>query len=140
MTKSPATFPDRDVWLSHRISYGETDTMGVLYYAEYLHLFERSRSEFIRNCGMSYSQVEKRGVMLPVREAQCRYRSPARFDDLVHIRAGISDWGRASITFMYEIYDEEKSRILATGMTQHACTSLEGTPVKTPEWLKELLK
>ena len=46
-------FPTPDVWLAHRVSYGETDTMGYLYYAEYLHLFERSRSEYIREMGMS---------------------------------------------------------------------------------------
>ena len=75
-------FPTPDVWLAHRVSYGETDTMGYLYYAEYLHLFERSRSEYIREMGMSYAEVERLGIMLPVREAQCRYRRPARYDDL----------------------------------------------------------
>ena len=52
-------FPTPDIWMPHRVSYGETDTMGVLYYAEYLHLFERARSEYIRRCGMSYAEVEK---------------------------------------------------------------------------------
>ena len=134
-----SSFPTPDVWLAHRVSYGETDTMGVLYYAEYLHLFERSRSEFIRTFGMSYAEVEKRGILMPVREAQCRYRSPARFDELLWIRTGVSDWGRASMTFTYEIHNETKEILLATGMTQHAFVSREGRPVKTPEWLKSLL-
>lgn len=51
--------------MPHRVSYGETDTMGVLYYAEYLHLFERARSAYIRSCGMSYADVEKKGIILP---------------------------------------------------------------------------
>ncbi len=132
------TFPTPETWLAHRISYGETDTMGVLYYAEYLHLFERGRSEFIRARGMSYATVEERGVMLPVREAQCRYRSPARFDDLVQLRVRITEWGRASLTFAYELYSENRDRLLATGMTQHACVNASGRPVAVPEWLRGL--
>ena len=132
-------FPTPDVWLAHRVSYGETDTMGLVYYAEYLHFFERSRSEYIRTLGMSYAEVEKRGLLLPVREAQCRYRSPARFDDLIWIHAGISEWGRASLTFTYEIFDEARTRLLVTGMTQHACINPQGRPIPVPGWLRELL-
>lgn len=132
------TFPTPETWLTHRVSYGETDAMSVMYYAEYLHLFERSRSEYIREHGMSYNEVEKRGIYLPVREAKCRYKRPARFDNLLHIRVGISKWGRASITFEYEIYNESKDTVLATGSTEHACTNEKGRPVKVPEWLKDL--
>ena len=53
-------FPTPAIWFSHRVSYGETDTMGVLYYAEYLHIFERARSEYIRALGMSYADVERK--------------------------------------------------------------------------------
>lgn len=112
--------------------------MGVLYYAEYLHLFERARSAYIRHCGMSYAEVEKKGIILPVREAQCRYRAPAHYDDLVQVRAGISQWSRASLRFVYEIRNEDKTRLLATGMTQHALVNPEGKPVPVPDWFKEL--
>lgn len=67
-------FPTPDVWLATASPMEKPDTMGYLYYAEYLHLFERSRSEYIREMGMSYAEVERLGIMLPVREAQCRYR------------------------------------------------------------------
>lgn len=113
--------------------------MGVMYYAEYLHLFERSRSEFIRDCGISYATVEKKGILLPVREAQCRYRSPARYDDLVLIRAGISEWGRASLRFVYEIWNADKTQLLAEGMTQHAIVNPQGRPIPIPAWFKELI-
>lgn len=127
------------IWHPHRVSYGETDTMGVLYYAEYMHIFERARSTLIRESGLSYTEVEKRGVYLPVREAYCRYRSPARYDDLVFVRAWISEWRRASLTFSYELYAEDKERLLATGMTQHAVVDGQGKPVAVPPWLKDLL-
>ncbi len=133
-------FPTPDVWLAHRVSYGETDTMGYLYYAEYLHLFERSRSEFIRNMGMSYADVERLGIMLPVREAQCRYRRPARYDDLIYIRAGISEVRRASLVFVYNVMDAERKALLAEGMTEHPCTNHEGRPVRPPQWFMDLVR
>ncbi len=112
--------------------------MGIMYYAEYFHLFERARSEYIRDCGMSYADVEKKGILLPVREAQCRYRSPARYDDLVLIRAGISEWRRASLRFVYEIWREDKNQLLCEGMTQHAFANPQGQPVAAPDWFREM--
>lgn len=112
--------------------------MGVVYYAEYLHIFERARSEFIRSYGMSYATVEARGIFLPVREAACRYRKPARYDDLILVHTTISEWSRASLRFVYEVRNADKSQILATGSTQHATVDKAGKPVPVPTWLREL--
>ena len=130
--------PERTSCYRHFVSYGETDTMGVLYYAEYLHIFERARSFFIREHGMSYAEVERRGIILPVREAQCRYRAPVRFDDEILVLVGISQWNRASMIFSYEVWNKDKSLLHATGMTEHAAVNPEGRPVRVPDWLKEL--
>ena len=129
-------FPSRDAWLHHRVSYGETDAMGVVYYAEYFHLFERGRSLLIREAGMSYADVEARGIYLPVREASCRYRVPARYDNEIWIRVGIDEWKRASVRFVYEVRNAERSTLMASGHTEHACTNAEGRPVRVPEWLR----
>ncbi|WP_419779160.1 acyl-CoA thioesterase [Maridesulfovibrio sp.] len=131
-------FPSPHSWLKHSVSYGETDAMGVVYYAEYLHFFERSRSLFIRERGMSYAEVEERGIYLPVREANCRYRIPAQYDDLLNIQVGISEWKRASIKFIYNIYKDEQNSLIATGFTEHACVNKDGRPVRVPEWLREI--
>ena len=131
-------FPASDIWYAHRVSYGETDTMGVAYYGEYMHFFERARGEYIRERGMSYNDVEKRGVLLPVREAACRYRKSAHYDDLIWIHAGVSEWTRASMTFVYEVRSEDRSQLLATGHTQHACMGRDGKPMAVPDWLREL--
>ena len=125
-------------WLTHRVSYGETDAMNVVYYAEYFHLFERARNEYIRELGMTYKRVEERGLYLPVREAQARYRYPLRYDDLIHIKAVISDWRRASLLIEYEIYNEDKTVISTTGSTLHACVNAQGKPVPVPDWLRGL--
>lgn len=131
-------FTGKDSWYRHFVSYGETDTMGVLYYAEYLHIYERARSFFIREHGMSYAEVEKRGIILPVREAQSRYRAPVRFDDEILVHVGINHWKRASMRFDYEVWNADKSILHATGMTEHAAVNPEGRPVRIPDWLKEL--
>ncbi len=133
-------FPVPEIRINHRVSYGETDCMGVVYYAEYLHFFERARNEYIRALGMPYTRVEERGLYLPVREASCRYRRPARYDNLLEIRAGIDRWGKASLNFVYEIYDQERELLLAQGATQHACVNKEGRPVPAPDWFVGLLK
>ena len=114
--------------------------MGVMYYAEYLHLFERSRNEFIRQTGMSYVEVEKRGLYLPVREVECRYRHPARYDDLVHIHIGLGELRRASLRFVYEIWAEDKSQLLAEGMTQHAIVNKDLRPMAAPRWFVDILQ
>lgn len=109
-----------------------------MYYAEYFHIFERARSEYIRSCGLSYAEVEKRNLLLPVREAECRYRSPARFDDLVYTSITISEWRRASLRFSYHMLAENKTTLLAEGMTQHACVDKTGKPMPFPEWFRAI--
>ncbi|MFO7800708.1 MAG: thioesterase family protein [Desulfovermiculus sp.] len=134
-----AVFPVPEVWWTHRVSYGETDAMGVVYYANYLHWFEQARSHYIRELGLSYSEIENRGIILPVREAFCRYRAPARFEDEVHVRTGIRDWGRASLSFAYEIYNaSEDNRFMTSGYTQHPCMGPDNKPTSVPDWLKIL--
>lgn len=136
----PDGFPRPDAWLEHRVSYGETDAMKVVYYAEYLHYFERARSFFIRERGMSYATVEERGIALPITEATVRYRRPLRYDDLALVRVGISQWRGASVCFAYEVYAEDRATLHATGGTRHACVDLAGRPVRIPGWLRALFQ
>jgi acyl-CoA thioester hydrolase len=130
-------FPFSTTWYAHRVSYGETDAMGVLYHAEYIHIFERSRGELSRYYRCPYRYIEEQGIMLPVRDVECRYRSPARYDDLIYVQVGITEWGRASVRFGYAMYAEDKKTFLAEGMTHHACANLQGKPVPVPAWLKK---
>ncbi len=137
-------FPSPQTWWNHIVSYGETDGMRVVYYGNYLHWFEQARSHFLRELGHSYLEIEKKGIMLPVVEAHVRYLRPARYEDRITVRTGIGDWGRASLTFMYEIYlipleKQEGQILLTTGWTRHACVNPIGRPVKVPLWLKEMV-
>ncbi len=125
-----------DIFYEHRVSYGETDAMAVLYYAEFAHIFERARGKFCRELGLPYKEIEERGIILPVTEMYCRYKKPAHYDDLLQIKLDITEWKNASFKFSYTMYDEERKQILATGFTVHACVNKDGKPVKVPDWLK----
>lgn len=139
MIRPGEPFPAPEAVYRLFVSYGETDAMGVVYYGNYPHWFERARGLFLRERGLSYAEVERRGFMLPVREMAVRYIAPARYDEEVLVRAGIASWGRASVTFVYQVYGPpEGSRLLCLGQTQHACTAPSGKPVAAPAWLKEL--
>ena len=64
----------------------------------------------------------------------------ARYDDLIHIRAGIAEVRRASLVFVYNVMDAERKTLLAEGMTEHACTGRDGRPVRPPEWFVKLMR
>src|SRR5690349_189353 len=103
-----------------RVIYGDTDQMGVVYYANYFRYFELSRSEYFRARGGTYVDVEKRGLMLPVVDASASYRAPARYDDLLVVSADVTRMKRASIEFSYEVRKDSDPAILCTGKTLHA--------------------
>jgi acyl-CoA thioester hydrolase len=139
MIRPGEEFPAAETRFKLFVSYGETDAMGVVYYGNYAHWFERSRGQFLRERGLSYAEVERRGVMLPVREMNVRYLAPARYDEEIVVRAGISQWSRASVTFVYQVYGPpEASKPLCLGSTQHACVDASGKPVAIPQWLKDV--
>src|ERR671922_679720 len=88
---------------SYRVIYGDTDQMGVVYYANYLRWFERGRSELLRQLGLPYKSIEEQGFHFPVTEVSCRYLSSARYDDLILIQTQLTAIKRASLNFSYTI-------------------------------------
>jgi acyl-CoA thioester hydrolase len=123
-----------------RVIYGDTDQMGVVYYANYFRYFEFGRSEYLRARGASYRDFERDGWFLPVVEASCSYRSSARYDDLLVIGTQVSELRRVSMTFAYELRRQGDERILCTGKTVHACVDQGGKPVRIPPQFASLLQ
>ena len=122
-----------------RVIYGDTDQMGVVYYANYLRYFEASRNEFIRAKGMRYRDFEvEYGLVLPVIEAHVSYKQPARYDDLLTIEISLAEVRRASARFEYRIVRDDGA-LLATGHTVHACVDGEGRVKRMPKELLERL-
>ena len=122
-----------------RVRYAETDKMGVAYYANYFVWFEVGRCELLRTLGGSYNQLEETGVLLPVIEAHCNYRAPARYDDALMIETTGSLKSRARVEFLYEVRRKTTSELLASGNTIHAATDPNGRPLRVPPALQALL-
>ena len=101
------------------VRYAETDQMGVVHHATYPIWFEIARTEYIRALGMSYSDMEKSGVMLPVTGISCKYRLPAKYDDTIEIMALITRFSPARIEFAYEVRRKGEDEILTTGTSAH---------------------
>lgn len=123
----------------YRVIYGDTDQMGVVYYANYLRLFEMGRNEYLRGSEMTYREIEARGFFLPVVSASLRYRRPARYDDLITVRTAIVAVRGARITFNYQIVHEDGT-LLVEGETQHANTDADGKVTRLTPDIVELLK
>jgi acyl-CoA thioester hydrolase len=121
-----------------RVIYGDTDQMGIAYYANYLRWFEIGRNEFIRAKGLRYRDFEERySLRLPVVEAQVTYRTPARYDDVLTVETTIAEVKRASARFVYRIRREAEE--IASGSTLHACVDLEGRIQRMPQELRARL-
>ena len=107
-----------------RVRYAETDQMGIVYYANYLVWFELGRVELLRSLGLAYSQLEREHeCILPVVEAKCRYRSPARYDDVIQIETRPALLRGSVLKFAYRIlrkaHDGGEPALLAEGETVH---------------------
>ena len=122
-----------------RVIYGDTDQMGVVYYANYLRYFEFARSELLRAHGRSYREMEAEGLSLPVVEATCRYLAPARYEDVLLVGIEVPEVSRVTLTFRYQVTREGESAVLCTGSTLHACLGRNGKPARLPDWVATLV-
>ncbi len=127
---------------SYRVIYGDTDQMGVAYYANYLKWFEIGRTELLRQIRIPYTAIEERGLRFPVIEVSCRYFRPSRYDDVITIETTLTSLGRATLTFSYRLLRKEKGDevLIASGWTRHACVDQMGEITKILPALETTLK
>lgn len=122
-----------------RVRYAETDQMGMVYYANYLVWMEIGRSDFCRQSGFSYRDLEKKEqAFLTVAKATCRYLAPARYEDEIVIETELARVGSRVVEFTYRIKCGE--RLLAEGSTVHVVIGTDGRPRAMPEEYLQLLK
>jgi len=122
-----------------RVRYAETDTMGVVYYANYLVWFEVARTDVLRQAGWSYREMEADGYMLPVLEANCVYRQPARYDDEIDVKATGALVSAVRVKFVYDVVRAADDVLLASGYTVHASIDRSGRPCRLPDRVRQLL-
>ncbi len=123
---------------SVRVRYAETDRMGIAYNAHYLTWFEVGRTEFMRESGLSYREVEDKGVTLPLVESQVKLRRPIEYDDKLVVETTLFRLRSRMVEFHYCI--KREGVIMAEGSTVHACTVATKTnrvkSAKIPQWLE----
>lgn len=119
---------------SVRVIFGDTDQMGVVYYANYLRYFEGSRAALLRSVGFGGTDLSRWGVGFPVIEAHCRYIVPARYEDLLDVVVEVTEIRAASLRFDYRV--ERGDDRIAEGFTRHACVATDnGRPCRLPREL-----
>ncbi|MBE6356705.1 MAG: acyl-CoA thioesterase [Lentisphaerae bacterium] len=121
--------------MQYRVTYADTDQMGVVYYANYLEYFERARTEMFRSIGLPYSEMEAKGVIMPVSEAHCKYLSSARYDDLLTFRCWISEYSRVRVKIATEVRRDDE--VLASGYVVLACVGRDFRVARLPQWMVE---
>ncbi len=111
------------ITILYRVPYADTDQMHVVYYANYLTLFERARNELMRSCGYTYLEMERDGFALPVLEAHVNYHAPATYDDLLEVTAWCCDFKGVRLKIYCEVRRDGK--LLAEGYTVHAHVNIK---------------
>lgn len=121
-----------------RVIYADTDAMGVAYHTNYIKWFEVGRTELLRGMGFPYSRLEKDGIMLPVVECGCKYKTPALYDELLEVTARVAELKGATVLMDYDIRRLETGELLVTGFTKHAITDHKFKPVRLRDINREL--
>ncbi len=132
-TADPAAAAAAWVETQIRVRYAETDQMGVVYYANFFVWFEIGRVEHLRARGFSYRDLEAEdGRFIPVVEARCRYKSPARYDDVLTLRTRLARQRGSILDYAYEVVRAADGQLLATGETRHVVVDKDFQPTELP--------
>lgn len=131
-------------WHEHqvRVSYADTDKMGIIYYANYFKYFEAARTELLRGVGLRWRDLEiTRKIYLPAVEANCKYLKPSRYDALLTVRTWISHLGRGSVVFENDVLDRDQGNArVARGYSRHAVVNDLWRSTRVPDDIRTLLE
>lgn len=123
-----------------RVWYEHTDQMGICHHSNYINYYEAARSDFMRSLGLSYAEVERMGLMMPILEVQAKYHRPARYDELLTVRVLLDELPTTRVNFRYELYNEEGT-LINRGMTQLGFMRADTRrPCRCPEWFLDRLR
>ena len=123
-----------------RVNYSETDQMGVVYHARYVVWLDVARTEHLRQCGMTYRDLEASGLRLAVSEVAIRYRQPARYDDPVRIRCWVRELASRKVEFGYAIEHADDGRLLATATTSLLALDSTMALSRLPDRVRDVLR
>ena len=123
-----------------RVEYHHTDQMGIVHHSNYVKFFEVARTEWLRAMGVTYAEMERRGVMMPIVDVAVKYRNPALYDELISVTAFVDEAPMARMTFRYEVCGEDGREIATGSTTLGFIDSQTRRPQRAPQWLLEVIK
>jgi acyl-CoA thioester hydrolase len=126
--------------LEVRVRYKETDKMGRVYHSNYFVWLDMARTEYLRELGISYKEMEEEGFFFVVAETNCKYIRPLEFDDHVLIKTRIAETKKASVFFSYDLVNKEKDIVCAQANTKLVAVNGSGKVVPIPEKILKLLQ
>lgn len=109
--------------------YSETDQMGIIHHSNYAVWFEAGRTDYLKKVGISNTNIEARGILLPLYEMNCQFKSPAKYEDEIMVITDLKQISRVRLCFSYQVINAENNKLLATGETMHAWTDKALRPV-----------
>ncbi len=112
-----------------RVQYYETDSMGIVHHSNYIRYFETARTEMMRAYGMSYDDMEKAGVWMPVLSVTAEYKMPALYDEVISLFCWVEKLRGASVDLAYEVRGED-GRLCALGRSSHGFTDPDLKPLR----------
>ena len=121
-----------------KVRYSETDRMGVVHHSRYFPWFEVGRTEFFESSGMSYAEVEARGILLPLVDCYCKFIEGAKYADALWVEVALQKLGVAKCIFEYRVIRCRDNTLLATGYTTHGFTTPDFVPVNLKKAAPEI--
>ncbi|MDB6066540.1 MAG: 4-hydroxybenzoyl-CoA thioesterase [Pedosphaera sp.] len=124
---------------NHRVTYADCTVGNHIYYSRYLDLLEAARGEFFRHLGAPFLQWQQQDIIFPVIDCRLRYKSPARYDDLLNIQLALTAAERIRLSFTYRILNPATDTLIVEAETTHICTTIHEKPTRLPDPLLQLL-
>lgn len=114
---------------THKVSYYETDGMGVTHHSNYIRFMEEARVDYLDQIGYSYKKMLEEGVISPVIAVHCDFKSPTRFADEILIEVSFKQYSGVKFIFEYHMTNKQTGAVVLIGQTEHCFTNEEGRPI-----------
>ncbi len=122
-----------------RVRYVETDQMGYVHHSQYAVYFELGRTELLRQCGVSYREMEESGAFFVVSKLEIKYKAPARYDDILKLITRTTRLTRARIEHEYKLYRKSDNLLLTEAHSTLACVNKAGQIIPIPDMFMQYL-
>jgi len=122
-----------------KIYYKDVDQMGIVYYSRYYEYFEEARTELLASIGLDVTKVEKSGIRLPVISSHCDYKTGAKFEQNILVRASIESSPKSKLHIDYFVFVENEKDFIVNGYTEHAFVNNHGKAVRVPKLILDAI-